>query len=283
MHHIVIPLSRPAAPNQGTSRNTYDLLTSASSITSADENEGINRIVLLTDKSCNITGLFHPPHKTYRSTTTTLFEACLPRSVTRISRGSIRPPWRRPCRDYTSSSPPPITGIITDDIIGTATDGTVYAFSILSQSALGLLRFLQNLIEAKRALDPETRMLTAMKRTGDLIDVFMNRREGEQDDGIVRLRDVDPKLGERGAARARMAHVDGDAVYRFLEHGAGIKDLVCERTEAEVKTLFEQLVRELRAHDAGTGASEGMDVEGGEEGAVEWVEAWIRDVLLPVL
>jgi hypothetical protein len=40
---------------------------------------------------------------------------------------------------------------MVDDIIGTCSDGTVYNFSILSDSALKLLKLIQKLIELKEA------------------------------------------------------------------------------------------------------------------------------------
>lgn len=102
----------------------------------------------------------------------------------------------------------------------------------------------------------------------------MNGREGEQDDdGIIKSRDVDPGLGERGAARARRGWVDGDVVHRYLDDGGDLKSLVGEGTEQEVVRLFEALVYDLRVE-----AGEMNDEEGRK-----WVERWVGEVLMPVL
>ena len=121
-------------------------------------------------------------------------------------------------------------------------------------------------------------MQKSKMRSGDLFDVLMNGREGEQAEGLVGVRDVDPSLGERGQAGPRGMAVDGDMVYRYLEDG-DIGSLVEEDTEAEVGQLFEQLIRDVRK-EAG---NDSMDIEGDAESNAVWVERWVRDVLMPVL
>jgi hypothetical protein len=165
--------------------------------------------------------------------------------------------------------------VIADDITGTATDGAVYSFSILSHAATRLLKLCQNLIEERGKRDPETRVQKSKMRSGELFDVLMNGREGEQAEGLVSVRDVDPSLGERGQAGPKGMAVDGDKVYRYLEDG-NVRALVEEGTEKEVAMLFDQLVRNLRA-EAG---DESLEVEGGN---MAWAERWVRDVLMPVL
>jgi hypothetical protein len=281
-HHLVVPLSLPSIPttpikSPNTNDTEYDTLPDASPLTS-DPTTHNTTIVLVTDKTCNLTGLYHPQHATHKSATDTLFEACLPRSITRLQRGAIRPPWRRPCTSYSCAFPAPVAGVVVDDIIGTATDGAVYSFSILSHAATRLLKLCQNLIEERAKRDPEARVQKSKMRSGDLFDVLMNGREGEQGEGSIGVRDVDPSMGERGLAGPRGMAVDGDLVFRYLEDG-DIRSLVEEGTEEEVGQLFEQLIRDVRT-EAGNGS---MDIEGDAESNAVWAERWVRDVLMPVL
>jgi hypothetical protein len=141
-----------------------------------------------------------------------------------------------------------------------------------------LLKLCQNLIEERGKRDPEAKMQKSKMRSGDLFDVLMNGREGEQGEGKVGVRDVDPSLGERGQAGPRGMAVDGDMVYRYLEDG-DIRSLVEEDTEAEVGQLFEKLIREVKM-EAG---NDSMDVEEDAGSNALWAERWVRDVLMPVL
>ncbi|KAF2818877.1 hypothetical protein CC86DRAFT_413530 [Ophiobolus disseminans] len=222
-------------------------------------------VILVTDKkSASITALYHPPERTQMNATTTLFEACLPRTVTRLQQGSIRPPWRR-----SAHSPNPPTGIFNDNIIGLCSDGTIYTFSLLSQPARHLLRFLQNLIEEKQRRDPAKKDIPV--RTGTLTHILMNNAEGDQDDGI-RAAAVDPRTRERGVGGKRNGHVDGDALRRWVAVDGDVGRLVREGVDASVGRLFGEFMGEMW----------GGDVKSLDDG-VEMARKWMEEILMPVL
>jgi hypothetical protein len=214
-------------------------------------------IVLVNDKkSSSITGLHRSNAKTHKNTAPSLFEAELPRTVIRMQQGNIRPSWRRPAT--------PIKGVLNDDVIGACSDGTIYTFSILSQPARHLLRFLQNLIEEKEKRDPANQV------SGSISDVLMHGAGGNQDEKIRAL-DVDPRVKERGMAGPRFKAVDGDLVGRWLTVDGDLEALVGEGTEGNVERMFEEFVATL------------WDDETGSEGGVSKVKEWLAEVFMPVL
>ncbi len=246
---------------------------------SQDEGQ-TDRIVLFTDKkSASLTGLYQPPERTYKNAADTVFEACLPRTVIRLQQGDIRPPWRRSAR---SSK---IIGVVTDDIVGACSDGTLYNFSILSNPALHLLRLVQNLILAKRARDPalQDTLIKQKQRRSDIFDVLMSGAEetttttSEDDDDKITARSVDPRMHEHGAAGPRRKHVDGDVIVRWMDDGADLESLVCKGTEEHVQTLFAVLMKEVDSK--WVVVSGDMEVEL----MLEMVRRWIFEVLRPVL
>lgn len=219
-------------------------------------------IVLVTDKrSASLLALYQPAIRTLKNAAPTLFEASLPHTVVRIQRGDIRPPWRRPA---TSSARP--TGVVVDDIIGACSEGTIYSFSILSESARHLLRLLQNLIEEKGKRDPRNQFTVVKHRGGDIKDILMHGAEGVQEENI-RVLEVDPR--RRGEAVKRMGHVDGDLLTRWRDEGGDLKSLVRDGTEQGVGVLFEDFAREIL-----------RDKEGD---LMVTVGAWLDEVLMPIL
>lgn len=234
-------------------------------------------LVLFTDKrTATVNGLYSSGEVPLKNAATTVFEACLPRTVIRLQRGDIRPPWRRPSR-FTNSSMKN-EGIIIDDIIGACSDGTIYAFSLLSGPARHLLRLLQNLIEIRQARDPSCQFTTVRQRSGDIFDVLMNGADGAQDYAI-RARDVDPRLKERGASGARNSHIDGDVLLRFLEEDGDLAKLLTRDVDQDVPALFEELARELLAQ----GSYHVRDGSKGASDILEGVGEWLDEVLMPLV
>jgi hypothetical protein len=230
------------------------------------EGNGNDRFVLVTDKkSSSVVGLYQPPALTYSNASPTLFEACLPRSVIRLDRGDIRPPWRR------SNPAGKITGVVVDDIIGACTDGTIFSFSILTQSSRSLLRLIQNLIELKANRSGAHNHDIVNPRSGDIFNVLMNNSPGNQH-GDIQVRDVDPRyLGQSLQRGAKHKHVDGDLLISWLREGGDLETLVRRDVDGEVGKLFERLT---------------LDVEKslvGDQQIYENVKRWMGEVLMPVL
>lgn len=227
------------------------------------------RIVLVTDKTTSsIAALHQPSERIYKNAAETLFEATLPHTVIRIQRGNIRPPWRRPAHTNT------ITGVITDDIIGACSDGTVYVFSILSQPARHLLRLAQNLVEAKQARDPAYQFTPTTPRSGHIFNVLVNGASGAQDSKI-RARDVDPMFQERGQAGPRHKHIDGDLLVRWRDEGGRLDELLMasEDVDGDVVALFMEYATQVDSGWKGLSA----------EDLFSSVEKWVSEILKPVL
>ena len=195
-------------------------------------------MVLLTDKtSATVSCLSHPVDRTYKNATNTVFEACLPRTVVRLQRGNVRPPWRYP---NSANRQGHVPGILADDIIGACSDGTIYAFSILSEPARHLLRFLQNLIQVKETRDTASRFTLVKPRSGDIFKILMNGAGVAQDDE-VRARDVDPRYQDHVAAAPRSKHIDGDVLLRFFTEKGNLEKLLSVGTNRDVAALFREL------------------------------------------
>ncbi|KAF2122395.1 mono-functional DNA-alkylating methyl methanesulfonate N-term-domain-containing protein [Lophiotrema nucula] len=243
----------------------------------------VANIVLLTDKACSVTGLYQPAVGTHKVASDTLFEASLPRSITRLQRGDIRPPWRRPCRGGDNSlAPRTTTGILVDDIIGSCSDGTIYTISILSLKATRVLKLMQNLIEVRARRSHRELEHTTTVDTKDIrahSGIFGDSASAAPPVQITG-REIDPRLHEKGRARPRNMHVDGDVLTRFFESCDGDDDwrnLWLENTDRSVHDLTQELVEDLlEQHD-------GVDMDGKSGSLMDRVKVWLDEVLMPVL
>jgi hypothetical protein len=237
-----------------------------------ENNQSRQTVVLLTDKtSATVSGLSHPIDRTYKNASDTVFEACLPRTVIRLQRGHIRPPWRHP---HSATHQNRVPGVIVDDIIGACSDGTIYAFSILSEPSRHLLRFLQNLIQAKEARSEARRLNLVKHRSGDIFNLLMNGTEGAQDTEI-RARDIDPRYHDHALAAPRNKHVDGDVLLRFFAETGNFEELLSKGTSNDVAALFVELSKPLLETTHG-----GKDLVG--PGLVHAFRTWLGDILLPL-
>ncbi|KAF2870675.1 mono-functional DNA-alkylating methyl methanesulfonate N-term-domain-containing protein [Massariosphaeria phaeospora] len=267
-HHLVLPME-PDVPAEDTEESSVQRAPAPST---APSNPGA--LVLLSDKSCSVTGLYHRRGRKYKTAAESMFEATLPRSVIRIQRGNIRRPWRRPCNNYgeTYSSP----GVEADNIIGACSDGTIYAFSILTAPATRLLKLLQNLIEAKQRRDPASQY-SIVKPSGDVLTQILNDANRPHDE-VIGVREVDPIYGEYSATRPREAHVDGDVLARFFleSEDADLVDLLSEQTDKTVWDLFYKLAEEVLEGGHLSSTTE-------EDDPVELTQRWLRELLMPPL
>jgi hypothetical protein len=98
----------------------------------------------------------------------------------------------------------------------------------------------------------------------------MNGAEGNQD-GDIRVKDVDPRYRERDFAGApRQKAIDGDLLGTWMDEGGNLRELVGEDTDREVGKLFVEL--------AG-----GINAEWVSADVVEGAMRWLREILMPVL
>ncbi|KAJ4289192.1 hypothetical protein N0V90_011534 [Kalmusia sp. IMI 367209] len=233
--------------------------------------------VLLTDKGASVSGLLHPTGPTNKIGAVTLFEACLPRSVIRIQRGDIRPPWRRPYDPHKGHFIS--TGILTDDIIGACTDGTIYSFYILNAPARQLLRLIQNLIEAKLKRDPALQYSNVKQNSGHIFDLLQNRAEGFQD-GKIKARDVDPEFQERGPGVPRLKHVDGDVLRRFFEQDGDLRNLIENGCDEDVWKLFIDKAKPIAVEDdavARKRLTSNSTMDSVQTTVIWWVGKWVTE------
>ncbi|KAK3074779.1 hypothetical protein LTR53_002511 [Teratosphaeriaceae sp. CCFEE 6253] len=166
-----------------------------------------------------------------------LFRAELPRSLTRIRQATVRPPWK--------VSPP--KGILLNDVIGVASDGTLVGISLLDEQLWRCLSWLQRLCEWSKLLSPHSSQTPLYSS----VDQGYSRDErplpigisgngtGSESEGLLRT-SVD-LLADK--------HIDGDVLARLLQRGGA-------------ETLRE-IIREVAARDdhVGTWTHEHIDEE----------------------
>lgn len=213
-------------------------------------------MIIVSDKSGKVAGLQFV-HEKYFDTRRTLFNASMPQAIMKFLRGDFRPPWHRAVSE----------GVLDNKIIGAATDGSLYGFSILNEPALLMLKFLENLcIYHKQGAKAKA-----------------NRYHG---DPIV----IDPELQRKGMKRDTSNHVNGDILKCFLA--------------SDGENLLLKMLQEQHWEDNATAGHFGNEVKHREEKFVElagrlvklrekdvknlhdaivWVSDWLRIILLPAL
>ncbi|KAI1498641.1 mono-functional DNA-alkylating methyl methanesulfonate N-term-domain-containing protein [Biscogniauxia marginata] len=145
-------------------------------------------ITMLSDPMCSVYGLWSPSQN--ERPLKLVFRAELQASVRRFARGRARPPWGL------IKSPPRYgciqSGLDGSDILGLSIDGSLQHFSLLSEDAWRLLRYIQNLAMGSQVICE----YASGTRTADVFD-------------------VEPKLNPK-----LNMHVDGDILQRCLDKHA---------------------------------------------------------------
>lgn len=149
-------------------------------------------LVLASDMSDTVVGLWQPPERRIDNAMTTVFEAVLPTSITRLRR--ITPPmWSHNNHEYHESSLENLynsPGLRNETILGSSADGTLTQMSILSAEEWRLLRFVQNMAERHPLICPFH-------------------------PGNPHRRHIEPS----DAPRPHHMHINGDILGRMLERG----------------------------------------------------------------
>ncbi|KAL9615477.1 MAG: hypothetical protein Q9167_000155 [Letrouitia subvulpina] len=133
-------------------------------------------VVLASDMSNRLAGLWQPPQVRMDRCAPTVFEANLSASVTRLCRIS-RPPWHQQSSDH-----------VGEAFIGSGVDGTIYQFILLDKSSWMLLRFVQNMMMRnlvvcpfprhdiyERHLEPDEKKKHHMQIDGDILERLLDR------------------------------------------------------------------------------------------------------------
>ncbi|KAL8788821.1 MAG: hypothetical protein Q9213_001492 [Squamulea squamosa] len=97
-------------------------------------------LVITTDIECGLAGLWQPSQHQIHRTMPLIFEAFLPRSITRLCR-IPRPLWQ----EKYSSEPA---------ILGTSDDGTIYQLTVLDEASWRLLSYIQNMAKRESRICP---------------------------------------------------------------------------------------------------------------------------------
>lgn len=161
-------------------------------------------LVLASDMSDTVVGLWQPPERRIDNAMTTVFEAVLPGSITRLRR-ITRPMWSHdPHGSLQSNGKSPASSSIPGDevILGSSADGTLTQMSILSSIEWRLLRFIQNMAERhplicpfhpgnpnRRHIEPSGARPHYMHINGDILERIVDR-DGES--LLNEMLDVEP-------------------------------------------------------------------------------------------
>ncbi|KAL8845126.1 MAG: hypothetical protein Q9176_000294 [Flavoplaca citrina] len=239
-------------------------------------------LVLATDLDCRIAGLWQPPQPHLDRTAPLIFEAFLPRSITRLCRIQTQKDrllltQPEPQTTYSTS---PINakignGIVAraerylskENLLATCEDGTIYQLSLLDQASWRLLAYIQNMAMREPRICP-----------------YPHPRVGEQD--------LEPSM-----ARKRDMHIDGDILTRLLERGGRrlleemldegasgrmlLDEMLVEDLPEDRWHRFLALTKEVFGGEGAVSPNSDMRVPNGE--LAESVLGWLRLLLMPAI
>ncbi|KAL8803278.1 MAG: hypothetical protein Q9200_006282 [Gallowayella weberi] len=114
-------------------------------------------LVMVVDLECRVSGLWQPTKAQLDRTAPLLFEAVLPRSITRLCR-ITRPFWQNKHSELIQS----------EAIIGTCEDGTIYQLSLLNEVSWRLLAFIQNMAMREPRICPHGKRRAHQQRIESL-------------------------------------------------------------------------------------------------------------------
>ncbi|KAK8172736.1 mono-functional DNA-alkylating methyl methanesulfonate N-term-domain-containing protein [Phyllosticta citrichinensis] len=172
--HVRLPFSQ--------SKSDSAAVPNSDASTADTSNPRENSVALVSDKRGSVAVLFLPHLRAYQTAVPTLVEAALPRSVMRLRRSTAPPN----SKTRTPESRPP--GVLADDVIGAASDGTFFNFSLVEERTWRLLKFLENMCkleeQKRRAQRPGSHLL-AMRfdpsTTNDLIIAPLRHLDQSED------------------------------------------------------------------------------------------------------
>jgi len=140
-----------------------------------------HKLVLVTDRDGSVTGIRQPERRPILNSTSACFEAELPCSITRLCKAAIRPPWKQST----------VPGIVERDLLGSAADGSLFAFSVITETSWRLLRFVQNMCQrdarlsyltgpttnTRTHLEPDGTKPTGYHVDGDILSRLVDRHD----------------------------------------------------------------------------------------------------------
>ncbi|KAK3057215.1 hypothetical protein LTR09_002254 [Extremus antarcticus] len=215
---------------------------------------------LMTTKHGHIVALSHPTN-TGSNASTILLEAQLPRSLTRLRQCSIRPRWK--------AVPP--QGVLVDNIVGCAPDGTLVGVAILDEGLWRKLSWLQRLCEWSEELSPhswQTSEYSVSEGSYARNERIMPVGLVDNSDGSGRREDVVMRTGK---PKAQDGHIDGDVLARLMVDSSAAAKL-------RLKTMINEAAQ--RDDRAGEWVRRHLDSEVEAVGGVvdalqQMLECWI--------
>jgi hypothetical protein len=240
--------------------------------------EQTKSLILISDKSCSLVGIWEAEPSGIRYATHTLFEASLARSIIRLRRGNIRSAWFNSVPFLTPAEP--TREKEGNDILGLTSDGTLYNLRILNSSSWSILKFLELLISVRK-LQSDGGTLPAYVRDKRLRDLKLKMLAIEEiytgEDTIQRL--LEPSD----------YHVNGDLFQMLLN--VGTLDHICLEVQNMLQDAGNEFVEtwdhmlacsgvatQLLPANKGKAASED-DAELRHRTAIRWM----IDALIPLL
>ncbi|KAI5235705.1 hypothetical protein E4T43_09091 [Aureobasidium subglaciale] len=236
-----LTLQLVASPTEPYSRRLHNVArgdgarmsSSHTTINVTDGDDVTSSFNLTSTMNCELVGLQIPdPNRPPAiATHDTLFTAKLTRSVMRVVEANVRPPWK----------PAKAKGVLKDDLVGIATDGTIYGFAILDERTTNRLRWVQKLCQRNAEICPFTfgkpQTFTQNGSTKQ-IPVML------PPPGFDTASDIDMFANENTARRSRRyrpsdMHVDGDFLVRLLAQDG-----------VELLTLILDIEAAKETHDA---------------------------------
>ncbi|KAK5116564.1 hypothetical protein LTR85_009189 [Meristemomyces frigidus] len=177
-------------------------------------------LAILSTKGGQLVGLTSPTHNSdaprHCHPADILFQAQLPRSLTRIRQDDVRPKWK-------PASP---HGMLVDNIVGTAPDGTLVGVALLDAHLWARLFWLQRLCEWSEDLSPHSYQTPAYSadvgyvRNERALPIGLSTASGERNEVILRTASGNPED----------MHIDGDVLARVLKRGgAGMLRQIIEQ------------------------------------------------------
>jgi hypothetical protein len=200
-------------------------------------------LALVSTSNRTLLGLTSPTQDVLtRHRTQLLFEATLPRSLSRLKQGSTRPLWR--------PAPPP--GVLTSDLIGLSTDGSTTGIAILDEPLWRRLFWLQRVLEWDEHFSPHAPEIPTYGVDVEGLGSYNSRARAVPIGFAEGSKDEVPLFAANGVNEAVDRHVDGDVLARVLEPSgaerlvAALRDLA-EREDVVGGWLGKNLEREVEA------------------------------------
>lgn len=169
-----------------------------------------------------------------------VFEAQLPRSLTRIRQSNTRPPWKQLPRN----------GILASNLVGCATDGSLVGITLLSDDLFRRLCWLQQLCEWSSHICPHAR---SSYQSPHILEITDSRAQRAMPIGLS-AGGTSEILMSSPQSRVSGRHINGDIFARLQQRGgsAMLKSILHEvaaRDDRAGEWVKEHLQEELEAVD----------------------------------